>query len=87
MNNNALNALKNLNTVVGLLQTNAAKIGLTVAALLVAIYAISIMLNNDNSPAARTERWEKLKRVFVCAVIIAATGAFIQFATGLGGMI
>jgi len=85
--NNTVNALSNLNKAVSLLQQNATKVGLTVAALLVAVYAVSIMLNNDNSPAARTERWEKLKRVFICAVIIAATGAFIQLATGLGGMI
>jgi hypothetical protein len=82
-----MNALSNLNNVVTLLQQNAAKIGITAAGLLVAIYCVGIMLNNDNSPAARTERWAQLKKVFLCAAIIAATGAFVQLATGLGGML
>ncbi len=82
-----MNTLTNLNNVVSLLQQNAAKIGITAAGLLIAIYCVRIMMDNDNSPAGRTERWEKLKRVFLCAVIIAATGAFVQLATGLGGML
>ncbi len=53
----------------------------------IAIYCVGIMLNNDNSPAARTERWAQLKKVFLCAAIIAGTGAFVQLATGLGGMV
>ena len=82
-----MNALTNLNNVVTLLQQNAAKIGITAAGLFVAIYCVGIMLNNDNSPAARTERWAQLKKVFLCAAIIAGTGAFVQLATGLGGML
>jgi len=82
-----MDALTNLNTVVTLLQQNAAKIGITAAGLLVAIYCVGIMLNNDTSPAARTERWAQLKKVFLCAIIIAATGAFVQLATSLGGML
>lgn len=82
-----MDALTNLNNVVSLLQQNAAKIGITAAGLLIAIYCVRIMMDNDNSPAARTERWEKLRRVFLCAAIIAATGAFVQLATGLGGML
>ncbi len=82
-----MNTLTNLNNVVSLLQQNAARIGITAAGLLIAIYCVRIMMDNDNSPAGRTERWEKLKRVFLCAAIIAATGAFVQLATGLGGML
>ncbi len=82
-----MNALTNLNTVVTLLQQNAARIGITTAGLLVAIYCVGIMLNNDTSPAARSERWSQLKKVFVCAAIIAGTGAFVQLATGLGRML
>lgn len=82
-----MTALNNLNNVITLLQQNAAKIGITAAGLLVAIYCVGIMLNNDNSPAGRTERWAQLKKVFLCAAIIAATGAFVQLATGLGGML
>jgi hypothetical protein len=82
-----MQALTNLNNVLTLLQQNAAKLGITGAGLLVAIYAVGIMLNNDQSPAARTERWAQLQRVFICAVIIAATGTFVQFATSLGSML
>ena len=34
---------------------------------------------------ARTERWAKLRKVFICAVIIAGTGAFVTFAQFVGG--
>jgi hypothetical protein len=82
-----MTTLNNLNTIITQLQQNAAKIGITVAGLLVAIYCIAIMLNNDNSPAARTERWAQLRKVLLCAAIIAATGALIQLATSIGGML
>ncbi len=82
-----MNTLTNLNNIVTLLQQNAARIGITAAGLLVAVNCIGIMLNNDNSPAARSERWAQLKKVFICAAIIAATGAFVQLATSLGGML
>ena len=79
------NHFNNLNNLITLLQQSAASIGFTVAGLMVAIYSIGIMLNNDPSPAARTERWAQLKKVFLCAAIIAGTGAFVQLATTIGG--
>ncbi len=82
-----MEALTRLNAVVSLLQQNAAKIGITAAGLFVAIYSVAIMISSDTSPGARTERWALLRRVFICAAIIAATGAFVQFATGLGNML
>ena len=82
-----MNTFDHINQIITLLQQNAAKIGITVAGLMVAIYAIWIMVDNDHSPQARTERWAKLRRVFYCAVIIAATGAFVQFALFVGGKI
>jgi hypothetical protein len=82
-----MQTLTNLNNLLSLLQQNAAKIGITVAGLLIAVYTMVIMMSNDNSPAGRVERWAQLKKVFVGAAIIAATGALIQFATGLGGML
>jgi hypothetical protein len=84
---NSISVLTNLNHVLTLLQQNAAKMGFTVAGLLVSIYCIAIMLHNDTSPAGRAERWALLKTVFICAAIIAGTGAFVQLATGLGGML
>jgi hypothetical protein len=82
-----MNTLNNLNTLILQLQQHAVQIGITIAGLLVAIYAVKIMLEYDTSPAARSERWSHLKRVFLCAAIIAAAGAFVQLATGLGHML
>jgi hypothetical protein len=82
-----MNALTNLNTIITLLQQNAAKIGITAAGLLISIYSIGIMVSSDNTPGARTERWAQLKKVFLCAAIIAGTGAFVTLATGLGKML
>ncbi len=82
-----MGALDKLNQVVVTLQQHAATIGITTAGLMVAIYAIWIMMDNDQSPMHRTERWAQLRKVFICAVIIAATGAFVQFAQSLGGML
>ena len=76
-----------LNQVVVVLQQHAAIIGITTAGLMVAIYAIWIMMDNDQSPMHRTERWAKLRKVFICAVIIAATGTFVQLAQNIGGML
>jgi hypothetical protein len=82
-----MGALDKLNQVVVTLQQHAATIGITTAGLMVAVYAIWIMMDNDQSPINRTERWAKLRKVFICAVIIAATGAFVQFAQSIGGML
>jgi hypothetical protein len=82
-----MQVLTNLNTVITLLQQSAVKIGLTVAGLFVAISCIRIIMDNDTSPAARAERWVKLKTVFIFAVIIAATSVFIQFAVNIGSML
>ena len=82
-----MDALNNLNNAITQLQKNAAIDGITIAALMVIIYAIIIMFNNDNSPQARTQKWEHLHRVLICAVIIAGAGALVQFAVGFGGML
>ena len=79
-----MGALDKLNQVVAVLQQHAATIGITTAGLMVAIYANWIMMDNDQSPMHRTERWAQLRKVFICAVIIAAMGAFVQFAQSIG---
>lgn len=76
-----------LNTILVLLHTYAFTIGVTAATLMVTVYAIVLMFDNDQSPAARTERWNKLKRVFLAAFLIAGAGAITSTATGLGGML
>jgi hypothetical protein len=82
-----MTALDNLNNAISQLQQHAATIGITLAGLMIGIYTMIIMFNNDNSPTARTQRWEHLHKVLICAGIIAATGTFVQFATGLGHML
>ena len=82
-----MGTLNNLNTIVTQLQQHAATIGITLAGLMVGIYAMMIMLSHDNSAMANRNRWESLQKVLICAGIIAGTGAFIQFAQGLGGML
>ena len=58
-----MGALDKLNQVVAALQQHAATIGITTAGLMVAVYAIWIMLDNDQSPMHRTERWAKLRKL------------------------
>jgi len=82
-----MNALNNLNNAVAQLQTHAAALGITLAGLMIGIYTMIIMLKNDSSPTARSTRWENLQKVLICAGILAATGAFVQFATGIGKML
>lgn len=79
--------LEKLNHLLTLLQQNAAKIGITIGGLMIAVYAIFVMFDNDQSPQGRTERWAKLRRVMIAAAIIAGVGAFITFSTSLGGML
>ncbi len=81
-----MTTLTNLNHIVTILQQNAAKIGVTLAGLMIAIYAIKIMLTPSN-PVTHRSRWEGLTTVLICAGIIACTFALVQFVTGLGGML
>jgi len=82
-----MQALDNLNNAITNLQRHAAVDGITLAALMMIVYAIIIMFNNDNSPQARTQRWEHLQRVLICAAIIAGAGALVQFATAFGHLL
>jgi len=82
-----MNTMTNLTRIITALQQDAAKIGVSLAVLLVVINAIIIMFDNDTSPTARTHRWERLRRVLICAAIIAIAGVLVQFVTSIGGML
>jgi hypothetical protein len=82
-----MGTLNNLNNIVVQLQTHAATIGITLGGLMIAIYAIMIMLSTDTSPMANRNKWDNLQKVLICAGIIAGTGAFMQFALDLGHML
>ena len=82
-----MDTLNNLDAIVAQLQSHAATIGITLGGLMIAIYAIMIMLSSDNSPMANRTKWDNLQKVLICAGIIAGTGAFMQFAQNLGHML
>jgi len=82
-----MGTLDNLNGIVTQLQSHAATIGITLGGLMIGIYAMLIMLSHDTSAMANRNRWEHLQKVLICAGIIAGTGAFMQFAQGLGHML
>ena len=77
--------LNRLNDILSGLKNDAVTVGFTIAGLMVAIYAIMIMFDQDTSPSAHIKRWENMRKVFVCAAIIAAIGAIISFSQQLGG--
>ncbi|GHP00760.1 hypothetical protein KSF_108070 [Reticulibacter mediterranei] len=82
-----MQTLNNLDNIIRQLQTHAAAIGITLGGLMIGIYAMLIMLSHDSSAMANRNRWEHLQKVLICAGIIAGTGAFMQFAQGLGKML
>lgn len=77
-------ALRSLNDILGNLQKDAATIGLTIAGLMIVVYVIMIMFENDTNVVAHQKRWKNLRKVFLCAALIAAAGAIITFGQQLG---
>ena len=77
--------LQSLNTILSNIEKDTAAIGGTIAILMVVIYTILIMFDQDTSAAAHTKRWENLRKVLFCAAIIAASGTLITFSQQLGG--
>jgi len=77
--------LQRLNTILKNLQADAATVGLTIAALMIIISVILIMFDTDTSAVAHTKRWENLRKVCVCAALIAAAGTLVTFGQQLGG--
>lgn len=73
-----MDLLTNLNGVLGQLQRNFAVDGVTLAGLMIVVYAIMIMFHNDTSPAARSQRWENLQKVLICAGIIVGATSLVQ---------
>lgn len=77
--------LGQLNGVLKNLQSDAATVGLTIAGLMIVVSAIWIMLDNTSNVGVHKDRWEQLRKVFVCAALIAAAGALVSFGQLLGG--
>ena len=77
--------LTHLNQIIGILRGNLVTVGLSLCGLIGVVAIISILLNQDMSPAARTNRWEWLIRVFICVGLLASLVAFIGFAQQFGG--
>lgn len=77
--------LNQLNTILKNLQADAATVGLTIAGLMIVVYVIMVMFTDDTNVAAHNKRWENLRKVFLCAALIAAAGALVSFGQQLGG--
>ena len=77
--------LAHLNTILQSLQQDAATVCFTLAGLMIVVYSIKILLDQDSSPTAHMKRWEGLRTVILVAAIVAGAGAIILFARQLGG--
>jgi hypothetical protein len=54
---------------------------------MIAIGCIRIMTSNDATPTARAERWEKIRTVFICAIIIGGAGVLLKVAESAGNFV
>jgi hypothetical protein len=77
--------LSQLNGILKNLQADAATVGFSIASLMIVVYVIMVMFTDDTNVAAHQKRWENLRKVFVCAALIAAAGAISTFGQQLGG--
>ena len=77
--------LNTLNGILKNLQSDAATVGLTIAGLMIVVYVIMVMFTDDTNVAAHNKRWENLRKVFLCAALIAAAGTIVTFGQQLGG--
>lgn len=82
MNYGTLNAL---NAILKNLQSDAATVGLSIAGLMIVIYVIIVMFTDDTNVSAYHKRWDNLRKVFLCAALIAAAGTIVTFGQQLGG--
>ncbi len=82
-----MNTFNNLNHIIQILQQNAVTIGITLCGLVFVIYVLRVLLDHDQSPAARSERWAKVGRAFLCAFLITGFVAVIKLAQFLGGQL
>ena len=79
--------LNTLNTVLQQLKSDAITIALTIAGLAIVIAVMFIMFDSDTNVGAHTKRWEYLRRLFICTILIASIGAIIAFGQQIGGAI
>lgn len=77
--------LNTLDGIVKKLQADAVTVGLAIAGLMIVVYVILVMFTDDTNVAAHAKRWENLRKVFLCAALIAAAGAIVSFGSQLGG--
>ena len=82
-----MDALTKLDNIISQFQQHAAAIGITLAGLMIGIYAMIIMFNLSNNPLTIDQNWKGLQRVLVCAAIITATFTFVQFSQNVGNML
>ncbi|GCE15061.1 hypothetical protein [Tengunoibacter tsumagoiensis] len=77
--------LSTLNSILKDLQSDAATLGLTIAGLMIIVSVIMIMFTDDTNVSSYNKRWDNLRKVFLCAALIAAAGAIVTFGQQIGG--
>ena len=79
--------LDQLNAILYNLERDTMQLGFTIATLMIVVYTIMVMFDFNLGAKMRTDRWEEIRKVFLCAAIIAAAGTIIGFSQVLGGTI
>ena len=68
-----MQTLTQLNTLLTQFQEHAAELGFSLAGLMIAVYAMGVMLSPDKSATALRNKWDSLTTVLICAGIIAGS--------------
>ncbi len=79
--------LNSLNDLLKNLKSDAVTIGLTIASLMIVIYVILVMVDIGPEVGVHKDRWAQLRKVFLCAFLIAAAGTLVSFGDQLGNAI
>lgn len=81
MNFGTLNALNN---VLQQLKSDAVTIALTLAGLAMVIAVMFIMFDSETTVGAHHKRWEHLRKLFICAILLSSFGAILAFGQQIG---
>lgn len=76
--------LTTLNDILKNLQSDIATIAFSIAGIMMVVCIMLIMFDTDTNVAAHGKRWETLRRMFVCVILLSAAGAIILFGQQLG---
>lgn len=80
-------ALNSLNNVLQQLKADVVTIALTLVGLAIVGAVIFIMFDSEATVGAHNKRWDYLRKLFICAIILSSFGAIIAFGQQIGGAI